>query len=183
MKRLDEYNTIRNQNSEYLTKGLSGIKGIQTPIVPGDRTHAYFMYRLRFDPEILGIDIPRRKFREAIEKALFMEGVPVGQSDKIPLYKHPLFQKKTGYGKNCPWSCSFYSNDPQPLNDDLFVHVNELFEDHTLIRGIHPPNDISLMDLYIEAVEKVFQNLDEVIEKGTNLELPVYNCELMSGYF
>lgn len=183
LERLDEYNSIRIQNAEYLTKGLSGIRGIQTPIVPGDRTHVYFLYRLRFDPAILGIELPRRKFREVIETALSMEGVPVGQSDKIPLYKHPLFQNKTGYGKNCPWSCNFYTNDPQPFNDDLFVHVNSFFEDHTVIRGIHPPNDISLMDLYIEAVEKVFHNMDEVIEKGVNLEPPSYNCESTSGYF
>jgi len=182
LKRLDEYNATRTQNAEYLTKGLSGINGIQTPVVPDDRTHVYFTYRLRFDPEKIGIDLSGRKFREAIEKALFMEGVPVGQSDKMSLYKHPLFREQMGYGKHCPWSCGFYSNDPQPLDDDLFTHVNRLFENYTVIRGIHAPNSTPLMDLYIEAVEKVFHHLDEVIEKTGDLDLPSNNCEMFGGY-
>ncbi len=182
LKRLDEYNAIRIQNSEYLTKGLSGIKGIQTVEVPDDRTHVYFTYRLRFDPNIFEFNMSSRKFREAIEKAIFMEGVPIGQTDKIPLYKHPLFHEKTAYGKKCPWSCTFNKTEPQPLDDNLFVNVNQLFDDYTVIRGIHAPNNTSLMDLYLEAIHKVFHNLEEVIDKANDLDSPSNNCELFGGY-
>lgn len=183
LQRLDEYNAIRTQNAEYLTKGLSEFKGLISPKVPDDRTHVYFTYRLRFDPDVLGIQLSRQKFREAIEKALFAEGVPMGQSDKLPLYKYPLFRDKTGYGKQCPWSCNFNTNKPQALDDNLFPHVNQLFEDYTVIRGIHAPNNTDLMDLYLEAMGKVYHHLEEVIGKAETLELPSNNCELFGGYY
>lgn len=182
LKRLDNYNAIRRKNAEYLTQGLSVIKGIQTPVVPDDRTHVYYTYRLRFEPQLFGLDISSQKFREAIEKALFMEGVPIGQSDKIPLYKHPLFQEKNGYGNQCPWSCKFIKNEAQSFDDELFVNVNQLFENYTVIRGIHAPNNTALMDLYFEAFDKVFSNLEEVVEKADSLESPSNNNELFGGY-
>jgi dTDP-4-amino-4,6-dideoxygalactose transaminase len=183
LKRLDEYNEIRTRNAEYLSYGLSEIKGIRTPIIPSDRTHAWFGYRLKFDTEEATMEMPVRKFREAIEKALFKEGVPVGQADKMPLFQHPLFQNKNEYSRHCPWSCNLNQNEPQQFDTSDFVNVHRLMDDYTLLRGIHPPNDTELMDLYLEAFHKVFDNLQEVLDKADSLPMPVNNCEMFGGYY
>ena len=183
LSRLDEYNAARIRNAGYLSEGCSGMKGIRIQHVPTDRTHVYYTYRLRFDPAALGLDIPARQLREAVEKALFLEGVPAGQADKVPLHKHPVFREQIGYGRDCPWRCRNHAQGSQPLDDEFFPNVNQLFDDHTVIRGIHPPNGIPLMDLYLEAVQKVFRHLDEVIARTAGMEPPAVGCELFGGYF
>ncbi len=183
LPRLDEYNALRIANAEYLSKGLSGTRGIKVQLVPPDRTHVYYTYRLRFDPAALGIDIAVREFREAIEKALFAEGVPAGQADKHPLHLHPVFRDRIGHGRGCPWNCRQDADGPATPVEVAFEHVGRLFDDHTVIRGVHPPNGTALMDLYLEAVHKVFDHLEEVLEKAGSFDPPSNNCEMFGGYF
>ena len=40
----------------------------------------------------------------------------------------------------------------------------DLIDDSTGVQGIWPPNDIELMELYVEAFRKVFGNLDPALE-------------------
>jgi len=79
LRHLNENNGIRIRNSEYLTSELGKIPGVIPPYCPPDRKHVYWFYAVRFDPEAAGIDVEPRTFRIALEKALFKEGVLVGQ--------------------------------------------------------------------------------------------------------
>jgi len=48
----------------------------------------------------------------------------------------------------------------------------DMFDRSFCIDPIYPPNDLKLMELYIEAFNKVFDNLDEVLESAKNIEFP-----------
>jgi perosamine synthetase len=164
LQRLDANNAIRRQNAAFLTEVLSAYPWITTPYTPPDRTHVYWMYVVRFDPEKAGVKLTPREFRSALEKALHMEGIPTGQWQTMPVPAQDLFQTKMGYGaKGCPWTCGFYNKEVTYRGADYPV-ASQLCEDYTVIAGIHPPNGLELMDMYAEAIRKVCDNLDVVVK-------------------
>ena len=93
---LDERNAIRIANAKYLTQELGKIPGVIPPYCPPDCKHVYFMYNVRFDPKMAGVDCEPRRFRIAAEKALYKEGMLVGQWQTMPVPAQDIFQGKTG---------------------------------------------------------------------------------------
>jgi perosamine synthetase len=161
LKRLDENNAIRQKNCAALTEILSGYDWVTTPFVPSDRTHVYWMYVVRFEPKKAGVDLSPREFRVALEKALHMEGVPVGQWQIMPVPAQDLFQTKIGHGKGFPWNSKFYDRDITYNVADYPV-ASALCEDYTVIAGTNPPNGSEMLEKYAEAIHKVFGDLDTV---------------------
>jgi len=164
LKRLDEYNENSRRNGDYLTKELSKIKGIKPPLTPPDRTHIYHKYRIRLEPKELGLNIEPIKFRDKIKEALNAEGVDAVLWQTFPLPANPLFQEQKGYGKGCPWSCPHarpikYKAEDYPetmkLCDGSLVICSELYPIF--------PQKMELMEFYVEAFHKVFNNLDKII--------------------
>ena len=102
---LDEYNRVRIDNADYLTRELGRIPGVIPPYCPPGCTHVYFMYNVRFDPRAAGVDCEPRRFRIAVEKALYKEGLLVGQWQTMPVPAQDLFQSRLGYGgTGFPWT-------------------------------------------------------------------------------
>jgi len=162
--RLDEYNNIRIRNARLFTQGLEDIPGVKTPVVPSGCKHVYWMYVVKLFPEELGINSSPGEFRKAVEKALFLEGVQVGQWQTMPVPAQDLFQTKLGYSASgYPWRYTergkkiIYRGEDYPVAMDLCNR-------YTVVAGIHPPNGEKLMYQYIEAFRKVFLNLDVVMK-------------------
>ena len=168
LKRLDFYNENSRRNGNYLTEELSKIKGVIPPITPPDRTHIYHKYRVRLHPKALGIDIEPKDFRDKVMNALIAEGADIVNWGLFPLPENPLFQKKEGYGKGCPWSCPFYNKEisyniedypeAKKLCDSSFVVCSEPYPIYS--------QGLDLMKYYVEAFHKVFENINVVVEKG-----------------
>ncbi|MHB0912690.1 MAG: DegT/DnrJ/EryC1/StrS family aminotransferase [Armatimonadota bacterium] len=159
---LDEVNDIRIRNADYLTEELGKIPGVIPPYCPADYKHVYFMYNVRFDPKAAGVDADPRTFRIAVEKALYKEGLLVGQWQTTPVPAQDLFQSKLGYGsKGWPWSYNEekygfkYSYDV-----DKYPVARKLCDTYTVVHGIHAPNGLDLMEKIVTAFKKVFANLD-----------------------
>ena len=164
LERLDENNAIRQKNCAMLTEVLSDYPWVTTPYVPEDRTHVYWMYIVRFDPEKAGVDLSPREFRVALEKALHMEGVAVGQWQIMPVPAQDLFQTKLGHGKGFPWKNNpLYDREVTYRGEDYPV-ATALCEDYTAIIGTNPPNGSELMEMYAEALRKVCGDLDTVVK-------------------
>ena len=105
LRHLDENNAQRIANAEYLTRELSKIPGVIPPYCPPDCKHVYFMYNVRFDPHAAGVNCEPRRFRIAVEKALYKEGMLVGQWQTMPVPAQDLFQSMLGYGgSRYPWA-------------------------------------------------------------------------------
>ena len=162
---LDEYNDIRIANAEYLTQELGKIPGVIPPYCPPDYKHVYFMYNVRFDPKAAGVDCEPRRFRIAVEKALYKEGMLVGQWQDRPVPAQDIFQSKLGYGgSSFPWAVNEAKGIHYDYNVDDYPVAKMLCDTYTVMHGVHAPNGIDLMKKIVAATQKVFNNLDQALE-------------------
>ena len=165
LKRLDVVNAAAQRNGEYLTEQLSKIDGIIPPYLPEDRTTVYHKYRVRLDTEKLDCDLDSVTLRDRIMDALKAEGVDVVLWQTVPIPGQTVFQLREGYGKGCPWSCSFYGKDISYDVDD-YPETNRLLRESFVICSEEYPiyaQKLDLMKFYIEGFHNVFDNMDEVI--------------------
>jgi dTDP-4-amino-4,6-dideoxygalactose transaminase len=166
LKRLDEYNDLRIQNCTYLTEQLNAMPGVRPPYVPEDRKHVYWMYVVEFYPEEAGVDMDPVRFRQAVEKALFKEGVQVGQWQTMPVPAQDLFQTKKGHASSgYPWNFTRATKSMTYRSED-YPNALDFCRRYTVVAGIHPPNDLGLMEKYAGAFRKVFADLDTVLAHG-----------------
>jgi dTDP-4-amino-4,6-dideoxygalactose transaminase len=169
---LDEYNAVRIANADYLTRALSRIPGVIPPYCPPEGRHVYFMYNVRFDPKAAGVRCEPRKFRIAVEKALYKEGMLVGQWQTMPVPAQDLFQSKLGYGgTGFPWSINEAKGVRYNYDPGQFPVAQALCDTYTIVHGIHAPNGNDLMDKMIAAFKKVFGSLDVAIAHADD---PIY---------
>lgn len=143
MERLEEQMRRREENADYLTKGLREIGGVD-PLVPheGVTRHAYHLYIFRYRKEEFG-GIPKKKFLAALQA----EGIPVS-SGYVPLYRFPALinsRREAGY-------------------DKLYLPVAEKACNE---EGIWLPQNVLLgskadMDDIIEAIGKIKAHIDEI---------------------
>ncbi|MGQ9599287.1 MAG: DegT/DnrJ/EryC1/StrS family aminotransferase [Anaerolineae bacterium] len=166
LKRLPRYNAIAQRNGQYLTQELSKIPGVIPPYVPPDRTTIFHKYRFRFDPEALGLKIPATEFRNRLMAALEAEGVEITVWHVTPLTSFPIFQKlDEGYGKGCPWSCPYYGKEIR-YDPEEYPEAIRLLETSLVLNTESYPiyiQDLELMEYYVQAFRKVFENLDELL--------------------
>jgi len=166
LKRLGEVNHNAQSNCEYLTEHLNKIPGLVPPYVPNDRVSVYHKYRVRFQPDVLGLRIPAHEFRMRLLDALAAEGVSVSLWHVDPLPTSPIFQEKVGWGKGCPWSCQYYGREISYNRED-YPETVKLLDESIIVGAEYAPlyaQDLALMEYYVEAFRKVFDNLDELLD-------------------
>ncbi|MCC6442803.1 MAG: DegT/DnrJ/EryC1/StrS family aminotransferase [Armatimonadetes bacterium] len=161
LKRLDANNDWRRKNCAYLTERLQGTPGLSTPYEPEGSHHIYYVYTLEFYPEQLKLDIPTRAFRDRLMEALAAEGVPNTQWQRMAVPSQEVFQAKDGYGKGCPWSCP-YSRPGIEYRTEDYPMTNRFVDRNIYLLGIYPPNGEDLMELYVQAIEKVIGQVREL---------------------
>jgi len=163
LAKLDHYTEVFQTNGRYLSERLAQIPGVEPPAEPEGYEHVYYNYPIRFQPEQAGVAMPARAFREKVSAALNAEGVPVAQWWSMALPDMVLFQNKDGYGKGCPWSCAHTGQDISYANLPL-PETRRWLDEYALIRHLHAPNDLEVMASFVAAFEKVFAQLDKVLE-------------------
>ena len=170
---LDERNNVRIANANYLTRELSQIPGVIPPYCPPECKHVYFMYNVRFDPQAAGVDCAPRRFRIAVEKALYVEGLLVGQWQTMPVPAQDLFQSKLGYGaSHYPWTVNEAKGIRYDYDVDAYPVAKALCDTYTIVHGIHAPNDTRLMQKFVVAFHKVFDHLDQVLDHADDAIYP-----------
>jgi dTDP-4-amino-4,6-dideoxygalactose transaminase len=170
---LDERNAVRIANADFLTRELGKIPGVIPPYCPPECKHVYFMYNVRFDPKAAGVDCEPRRFRTAVEKALYKEGMLVGQWQTMPVPAQDLFQSKLGYGGSShPWAINEAKGIKYDYNVNDYPVANELCDTYTVVHGIHAPNGVDLMRRFVAVFQKVFDNLDKVIAHADDEVFP-----------
>jgi len=169
---VDEYNDIRIANADYLRDELSKLPGVIPPYCPPNCKHVYFMYNVRFDPQAAGVNAAPRQFRIAVEKALYKEGVLVGQWQEMPVPAQDMFQTRLGYGgTGYPWTINEEKGIEYNYDPAQFPVAQELCDTYTVIHGIHPPNSQQLMDKILAAFHKVWDDLDTAL---AHTDDPIY---------
>ncbi len=170
---LDEYNAIRIANANYLTQELAKIPGVIPPYCPPECQHVYFMYNVRFDPTAAGVDASPRRFRIAVEKALYREGVLVGQWQTMPVPAQDIFQSKLGYGgSSFPWAVNEAKGIKYNYDPNQFPVAQALCDSYTIVHGVHAPNGRELMDKIVAAFHKVFADLPTALAHADDAIYP-----------
>ena len=99
LKKLKKSVVRRQEIADMLTKGLSSLKGLETPYIPKNQTHVFYVYPIKIVAEVVKVS------RNKIISALVKEGVPGLFSSYQNLHLLPIYQKKIAYGKKgFPWT-------------------------------------------------------------------------------
>ena len=106
-----------------------------------------------------------QKISEA--EAMIAEGVPLRRWQTRTIPEQTLFYYRDAYGKGCPWSCGHARQSVEYRPED-YPNARQFVEDFLCIGhstgGLGPPNDLSLMELYVGAFHKVLlDNRDEFV--------------------
>jgi hypothetical protein len=178
LKHLHALNDTRIRNAEYLSGELGQIPGVIPPVCPRDCKHVYWFYAVRFDPRAAGIEADPRRFRVAVEKALFQEGVLVGQWQTMPVMAQDVFQSMIGIGRRYPWAINeaqgiSYRYDPRD-----YPVAQMLCDTYTNVHSIHPPNGLALNEKIVAGFHKVFGNLGQAMDHADDEVKPGFDGRL-----
>ena len=157
LKKLSIYLDKRQKIANQLNEGLKNLNGLRIPETKNNCSHAYYIYGMVLDLNIIGIG------RDKIKKALQAEGVEGLISGYANIHLLPIFQKKIAYGsKGFPWSSDICKREidynkgicpvAEELNDKTFLGYEMC---------LHNLNEKDT-NLIIDAFKKVWNNLDEL---------------------
>ncbi|NPV08510.1 MAG: DegT/DnrJ/EryC1/StrS family aminotransferase [Anaerolineae bacterium] len=163
LDRLEYNNAKRRELAAYLTEALADIPGLKGPYTPDYAEPCYFSYVVEFRPQEVGLDVTPGEWKRAAQRALAAEGVRVGQWQTMPVPAQDVFKDMVGYGKGCPWSCG-HARAGIRYDASEYPKTSEFIEAHAYLSGVHPPNDLDLMKLYVEAFAKVSENAGRVMD-------------------
>ena len=178
LRHLNERNDTRISNAEYLSRELGEIPGVIPAWCPPYGKHVYWFYAVRFDPKAAGVDADPRQFRIAVEKALYNEGVLVGQWQTMPVLAQDVFQSMIGIGKRYPWAINEAKGVTYKYDADEYPVAQMLCDTYTNVHSIHPPNDLDLNEKVVAGFRKVFDNLGEVLDHADDDIQPGFDGRL-----
>ena len=172
LARLDELNGTRRQLCERLSTQLDRIPGVIPPYVPKDRTHAYHLYRVRFDPKSLGLQVSPSEFRAKVVAALGAEGVLCRAWMNWIVPSLPIFTQPETFESQYPWQRPWQKNYTYKPQD--YPEAIKLVKETSLVMEAPTAANEKIIDYIANGFRKVFSQLDVVM----NLDLPP---ELMDG--
>ena len=172
LARLDELNGTRRQLCERLSAQLDRIPGVIPPHVPTDRTHAYHLYRVRFDPKSVGLQVPPSEFRAKVVAALGAEGVLCRAWMNWIIPSLPIFTKPETFESQYPWQRPWQQNYTYKPQD--YPEAIKLVQETSLVMEAPTAANEKIIDYIANGFWKVFSQLDAVMK----LDLPP---ELLDG--
>ena len=106
LKKLKGLVEERQRAAHRLTVGLECLLGLRAPVVKPDCTHAYYVYPIILDVDLLCVS------REQIHAALEAEGVTGLAQGFVNVNQLPMYQKKIAFGsKGFAWSSDICHRD------------------------------------------------------------------------
>lgn len=105
LKRINELNERRREIAKIYNDELENLDTLTLPTQRPYVKHVWHIYNIILNLEKLRVS------RDRIVEAIKAEHVGIGVAYPSVLYLEPLFQKKIGYGKGCPWTCKFYGKE------------------------------------------------------------------------
>lgn len=161
LKKLNRIVEDRQSVGSALTAGLSGLRGLRTPVVQEDCTHVYYMYPLILDGDATGVG------RTQILKALRAEGLECLAGGYQNLHLLPTYQQKIAYGSSgFPWNSSICRRDVS--YERGICPVAEALQDSSYLGLVLCLYEFcpSEVESTIAAFQKVWANLDSLRQHG-----------------
>jgi|SaaInlStandDraft_4_1057021.scaffolds.fasta_scaffold16123_2 perosamine synthetase len=157
----------RNKLALRLSYRLSNVRGIKTPVVRKNSTHAWYFYPIQYDEEKLGIS--RSLFVEAVNAEFpspcTVEDVALTQGYVYPLYKSRIYQERIAIGSN---GFPFNINNPivYKYPDGLCPTTERMYSKTLLLTSlIRDPLTEKDIDDLADAIIKVVNNVDYIKRK------------------
>ena len=161
LKKLHRLVAARQHSAERLASGLRGLPGLRTPVVRSGCTHAYYMFPMILDVDLLGVS------RAALFEALQAEGVMGLAQGYQNVHLLPMYQRKIAYGHNgFPWTAQFSRPDIDYRKG--ICPVAERLHDSTYLGFelcVHELDD-SEVDLIARAFHKVWAQLPTLAQNA-----------------
>jgi dTDP-4-amino-4,6-dideoxygalactose transaminase len=143
----------RRMNANYLARKLRDVPGITTPTTAPECKHAWYLYAMRYDPEIMGIA------RADFCRAVTAEGFPLVPGYVKPIYLEPMFQQRIALGSGgYPFNLSniTYNRGDCPVTE--WMHFEELI--YTPV--INEDANQVVLDSFLSAIAKVIEYKGEI---------------------
>ncbi len=172
LARIDELNGERRWLCEHLTRQIEDLPGVIPPRVPEDRSHAYHLYRVRFDPKEAGLDMKSSEFRAKVVAALGAEGVLCRSWMNWTIPSLPIFTRPEEFEARHPWQHPW--SDDRVYDPQDYPEATRVVEETSLVMEAPTAASRQIIDYMAEGFRKVFSQIGEVAK----LELPV---ELLDG--
>ena len=137
-----------------LTKALSKLPGIKTPLIEKNCTHAFYIYALLIDEKITKVN------KSKIYNALVAEGLDNILDKYFNLHLLPMYQKKFAYGtKGFPWTAEFTRKNIS-YKKGICPNAENLNKDKLILLElcVHEYSEKEV-DLVIKCFQKVWSNL------------------------
>ncbi len=161
LKRLDEFNAMRQASCERLAQQLRDIPGVIPPTAPQDRTHVYHMFRVRFDPRAAGVEIAPREFRARVVAALAAEGVLCRAWMNWTLPELPIFAQPDEFERLHPWRRTWPSDRAYDAAD--YPEARRMVEETAIVSDAPTAVGSEIIDRLAEGFRKVFSQIDAVM--------------------
>ena len=150
LKKLKKLNKIRIELVDYLSEGLKTFDFLVTPKGREGCKSTYYVFNLRFLPDIAKIR------REEFVKAVNTEGIIFYQGYVKPLYMQPVYQNKVLFKEGYPFA--------SPQNKDCYMNYEEgicpnaerlHFHEMIINEHVRHPHKKEDIDDIIKSVRKV----------------------------
>lgn len=157
----------RDKLAQYLIARLDQIDGLTPPMVREGCSHAWYLFPIRYDANVIGI--PRRLFVDAINAELpkpgSSESIPLTEGYVRPLYLSRVYQEQIAIGKQ-----GFPFNVNQNVNYDYSKGIcpvtERLYEHEMLLTGlVREPLTKNDIDDFVNAIEKTIANKSELLQQ------------------
>jgi dTDP-4-amino-4,6-dideoxygalactose transaminase len=155
LKRLPEQTRVRQENVRYFREQVRSLRGLTLPEDdPRVSNHPHYLLTLRYEPEAFGgVD------RDLFLRALQAEGIPAQPTYPYPLYRNPLFRKRSlppcGCGK---WSAP-QDYESLSLPESERVCKDGIWLEHLMFLGTRQE-----VDDIVAAFEKIQQRADKLLQ-------------------
>ncbi|WP_206422722.1 DegT/DnrJ/EryC1/StrS family aminotransferase [Nocardioides pantholopis] len=148
LRRLEATSECQDRNVREFLTALEPLAGLHVPRAADPRArHVWHILRFRIDPGVAGLDRSEAgPVREALQRLLRAEGVPVTRYQLIPLSDQPAFS-------DLP---------PTTANEEIPVTRAVLADSFVLQRRHLDPSAAPLLRQYAEAFHKTWQHVNLV---------------------
>jgi dTDP-4-amino-4,6-dideoxygalactose transaminase len=165
LEKFPEQDAKRQKNAAYLTQRLAQVKGTShiRYDAPGSK-HGYYYYLVRYDPELFAGLTP-----DLLARALVAEGIPFLPSDRVPIYRQPVFEPGQLQGAVPSQTLEHYRQAVN-LRDPGCPVVEEACRRTLILRHQVLLGERADMDDIVEALNKVQTHAGELeqLQTGAN---------------
>ncbi|MBL7118719.1 DegT/DnrJ/EryC1/StrS family aminotransferase [Candidatus Bathyarchaeota archaeon] len=144
LESIEELNSRRRNNADFLNAILAGIPGFSRPYVPDDVEHVYHLYAAKMDATTLRCD------REKALRILNGEGIGARPVYPLPIYKQPLYRSLCEADRN-----PFGPVVDFPSYVDVRCPLTEELVETLLLLPVHPGLSDDDLDAIRLALRKI----------------------------